>query len=393
MPSPSDLTMRDNGQQDIGQLNTLRGLAIVLMIVNHAGISLVDWRLQEAEPFRAPIFIGSFAPVIFFFTTGFGIGISRRAVDLASFFSTLLKAALLIVADQFLFWKNSVPCGLDFLGFIAFSSVFTTTVALNKRPVRVCTAIIASVLFIRFCVGPWVRLHIFLPPIGEWIVGIRAVSSVSYPLSPWIIYPMLGFVMARRYRAVEGLIKPFLWPWATAVSAFAILIAILLWISDAHFFRWGTMNFAYFILSIGVIYFSIVAAWQLVACCPYAARLLSLRGIASLAAVPIHYALIASIVAAKISPADSLSMLAAFAGIATITIALSRLFASGVQGWVSAMLGRMAWAPFGGLVIVSGVLLWWMPQQSIAVFASFVIGQLSIAALLGIRNGPITALR
>src|SRR5580698_1983080 len=94
-----------NSRTHSAQLDVLRGLAIVLMIVNHVGVSLVDSNQEQLRAVSALIFLGSFAPVLFFFTTGFGIGISRRGAAWVGFGSTLLKAGLLVLADQFMFWK------------------------------------------------------------------------------------------------------------------------------------------------------------------------------------------------------------------------------------------------------------------------------------------------
>src|ERR1700686_2573328 len=118
--------MSDRGRMYCWQLDLLRGMAIVLMIVNHSGVRLLDSEQQQHGFLWALLFLGSFAPVVFFFTTGFGIGIRKRAVTVAEFGSILLKAGLLILADQLMFWEEAIPLGLDFLGFIAFSSVVVT---------------------------------------------------------------------------------------------------------------------------------------------------------------------------------------------------------------------------------------------------------------------------
>jgi uncharacterized membrane protein len=166
------------------QLDVLRGLAIVLMIVNHLGVTVIDPNQARFSAMSALIFLGSFAPVIFFFTTGFGIGVSRRGGTWGGFGSTLLKAGLLILADQFMFWKNGTPWGLDFLGFIGLSSVLVTAVARSKRAVGLCCGLIAALVLIRFGAGPPLRDHFNLSPLSAWLLGVAPLDNVSYPLTP-----------------------------------------------------------------------------------------------------------------------------------------------------------------------------------------------------------------
>jgi hypothetical protein len=77
-----------------------------------------------------------------------------------------------------------------------------------------------------------------------------------------------------------------------AVAAAALAVSGVMFRAHAVFFRWGTMNFAFFVLSIavGIVFFS--AAWQIGARWQRMARFLSVRGIVSFAVVPIHYGLI-----------------------------------------------------------------------------------------------------
>jgi len=372
----------------VEQLDLLRGLAIVLMIVNHAGVRLLDPKLQSAGPLAALVFLGSFAPVLFYLTTGFGVGIGKHSVDLAGFRSALLKAGLLAVADQFLFWKNGEPWGMDFLGFIAFSTVLVTAIRASISPVAVCVALIGSVITLRFGFGPWLARHYQLPGVVVWLVGVEEIDNVIYPFSPWIVYPLLGFVLARGYQGIASSFATLLWSRLDAVAIGALVLAAVLHGAHAIFFRWGTMSFAFFVLSLGVASVCVLAVWWMAVRWPLVSRLLSLRGITSLAAVPIHYALIELFAAWGVAQRGGVPAVALIAALIASSVVLSRAFASGVRRWISESTHAGAWYVLGTVVALCGAVSWLQPRQPHVVFAAFVGGQLAIAALLAARDRP-----
>lgn len=57
------------------ELNVLRGLAAILMIVNHAGVKTSIETEANQSVMNDVLFIGSFTPMLFFFVTGVGLGI------------------------------------------------------------------------------------------------------------------------------------------------------------------------------------------------------------------------------------------------------------------------------------------------------------------------------
>ena len=63
----------------VPELDVLRGIAAVLMILNHAGFRLLSGVDASSSISGAAVFLGGFAPVVFFFATGFGIALSTRA--------------------------------------------------------------------------------------------------------------------------------------------------------------------------------------------------------------------------------------------------------------------------------------------------------------------------
>ncbi len=375
--------MRDHGNNTYSQqLDFLRGIAIVLMIINHVGIRLLNSHEQQQGLLGAIVFFGSFAPVVFFFTTGFGIGIAKRKVTVSGFRSTFLKAALLLLADQMMFWVNAVPLGLDFLGFIAFSSVLVTAVAACKRPQTVCGAVIAVALVLRFGIGPWLHAHQQLHVEVAWLFGVSPIDGISYPFSPWVVYPMLGFLMAYRYTAARDLGKSFLWPWVSAPGIVSLGLTAILYRAHAVFFRWGTVSFAFFVLSIAVISVCILCAWHFWTNRSLLPRLLSLRGISSLAVVPIHFALIEILVALGVTSLSEPNALITMAMLIAVSIFLARSFAVGVNGLVP----NTVVYPLVALVIFSVITIWLISRPFFAIFAAMVIGQLSIAALIAVRD-------
>jgi len=92
------------------------------MVVNHAGLRWLSPRDAESSLSGAMVFLGSLAPVVFFFVTGFGTALSAagrlRPAPLGPLF---LRSALLVVADQFFAWPYRTPWVLDFFSFIGLT--------------------------------------------------------------------------------------------------------------------------------------------------------------------------------------------------------------------------------------------------------------------------------
>src|SRR5206468_1315048 len=199
--------MSERSLKSVEELDLLRGLAIVLMIVNHSGYRFADLQAASRDPLAAVVFLGSFAPVIFFFTTGFGVALARSGpLEWSSFASVLGKAALLLLADHFMFWREGSTGILDFLGFIALSTVLVPAVSASKRSHTWSISLIIAILCLRFAVGPLARHHLDGNSIVlAWLLGATSVPGVSYPLSPWMVYPLLGFLAGRSYVAHAAL--------------------------------------------------------------------------------------------------------------------------------------------------------------------------------------------
>ena len=116
------------------ELDILRGLAALLMIVNHGGYEVLISDLATHGISGFIIFIGSSAPVLFFFIIGVGYGLQSGQKIKPNYWSDVIyKVIILILADQFFFWKRGQLIGLDFLGFIAFSTLVMAGIRVSKK--------------------------------------------------------------------------------------------------------------------------------------------------------------------------------------------------------------------------------------------------------------------
>ncbi len=96
------------------ELDLLRGIAVIQMIVHH---SLLTWfaGVESLANFvGTTLFWVSFAPALFFLTTGMGYGIQGTSSRSASGFGLYRKVGILLVADQFLHWNHGAWIGIDF---------------------------------------------------------------------------------------------------------------------------------------------------------------------------------------------------------------------------------------------------------------------------------------
>ncbi|HZT03168.1 MAG TPA: heparan-alpha-glucosaminide N-acetyltransferase domain-containing protein [Steroidobacteraceae bacterium] len=364
----------------------LRGFAIVMMIVNHLGEKLPAFGYRPGGVLDTLVFLGSFAPAVFYFTTGFGIGVSRDRPDPAAARSMLFKAALLVVADQFMWWKDGEAYGLDFLAFIGLSTVLVTLVAYSKRSVWVACGLAMIALVLRFGLGWWLRDRVQLGGLGAWLVGITPLDRVSYPLSPWIEYPLVGYVLARYYRRQLAAGNPrFSHGWLSVTAAGACVCSGILYHRHAAFFRWGTVSIGYFVLSIAVLAGAILLAWSVHRILPRLARIVSLRGMQSLAVVPIHYGLLALLAIAVPRLAGPPAVCAALLAMIVASMSLSNAFASAVHSLNRRVSPEVAVYLFAGTAVICVALE--LGRASPAMFAAFVAGQLAITGLLSMRAG------
>lgn len=368
------------------ELDRLRGLAAVLMVLSHAGVALLSADRRDVTPFPMLLFAGSFAPVVFYFVTGLGAGIQSGRARLRSWADALIKAAILIAADLLMQWSIGRRWGLDFLGFIGLSVLAIEAVRRTRFPVAWCLAGCIALTLLRFVVGPRLPLdpaQSFGQAVLNWIVGFRVTPGVSYPLSPWMVYPLAGFALGAQIagrrnwiEARRGLVIFALLAVAAAIGLVAMTLAGRGW----SMFRWGTVGLGFFVASFGV----------LAACCAVActgpASLVSLRGVASLAFVPIHYALI-QIAVARVG---AISELAAYLAIviAITALGLALAFAVDAVGRALRRLRHLRIA-IAVLLVLAGIAaamtIICSGARPEAAFASRTAGQIVLCLLFAIR--------
>jgi uncharacterized membrane protein len=376
-------------RQFAAELDVLRGLAAILMIFNHSGFRL----LAPDDVFHSvsalPVFLGGMAPVLFFFATGFGIGLSSgsrlRPLDKLGL---LWKAFLLVLADQFFFWGNGVAWGVDFFSFIAISTVLVSIIARLKSAVWVCCVLIVGVFSLRYLAGEFLQPQIRHYDFAVWLLGVKGIVGISYPLSPWIIYPLLGFVLGSFY----GSVRPHLpqprnrWiQFGVVFTLIFLVVSVAMHHEKAIFFRWGSMTLAYFVLSLSVLFASALLALFIVIRSKRLSAWVSLRGVASFAVIPLHYAMLDGVSHFISLPRSEWSADLLTLAILVVSFITSNRFAAvSSSGWVGAH--RMQVFGFSLVVVIVCVTLALISfnYETVPIEFSRFIGQLFIAILLGL---------
>ena len=318
------------------ELDILRGLAALLMIVNHGGYEVLISDLATHGISGFIIFIGSSAPVLFFFITGVGYGLQSGQKIKPNYWSDVIyKVIILILADQFFFWKRGQLIGLDFLGFIAFSTLVMAGIRVSKKPLLYVIIGFIAVFVLRYLVGPYLdNSDIQVPSLVAWVIGTKELSNISYPLSPWLAYPFLGYIVGvgviqyqknLEFERLSVIVKLLLFSLVPAIGS------LLLWYKGASFFRWGTVSLGFYLYSFAILLVSLAFSLliKLIPSTTFYQHILSLRGVTSLAVVPIHYALI---VLATFMGLKNLNFLMS-AFVITIIVVLSFFFARQVNYW------------------------------------------------------------
>ena len=266
------------------QLDLFRGVAAIFMIVNHSGYQLLKAEASSGGWPAGFVFLGSTAPALFFFATGVGSGFSSGGRERVA--SVSRKIVLLLLADMLLNWSAGTLLGLDFFGFAAVATLVLFLVKRARRPVLVAAFLLVLVVIARFGVVSFVRGSIAEDSVLAFITGIAPVRHVSYPLGPWLAFPLLGFLVGRRWR--RGGVREETWTVSIA-SALLLGASAVLASRGAPVFRWGSVSIAYFLCAVGVVAVVWLVTRWLAKASPSFARSMALRGPASLLIVPLHY--------------------------------------------------------------------------------------------------------
>jgi uncharacterized membrane protein len=367
----------------VAELDLLRGFAAVLMVFNHVGYAVLTPQAATQGVSGAFVFLGSMAPVLFFFATGFGGGLAARP---GTWRSLADKVLLLVLADQFLSWRHGHPLGLDFFAFIAVSMIAARLVLATTRPVAVAAGGIVVVLLLRYGVGP-----LWAPPEGygvlQWLIGAEPHDAVSYPAAPWLVYPLLGVALGVLYRRHAGRVTPGAWTGVASVIVVCAVGSVVLAVRGSSFHRWSSVAGAFFALSVAVLFGFVVASALLTRLAPRAAAALSLGGVASFAVVPLHYAL------ARSSNFGAEHEAAFYLAVATLITLLSFGLSKAFEQAAMALPRWLQDRPLRTVCVVviavaaAASFAWARSGSPIPALAAATLGQLAIGLLFAWRAG------
>lgn len=375
------------------ELDVLRGLAAILMVVNHVGAALAPASLL-AQPVAGELFfIGSFAPVLFFFVTGVGAGIQSSRHPAAGRWLTIgMKVGILFMADLLMQWGRGRLIGLDFLGFIGLSVLVLEVIKTLRFPTIACAAGIGLVSLMRYGVAPLLRSQsLELPWVLDWVVG-NPVELVSYPLSPWMAYPLLGFLIGRSLQRYGRLLSDrptLILLGLTGAGIIPVIGSVLLaQRSEAAFFRWGSVAIGFYIASFAVIAYGLFLAWAI--CRSYllkpAQSFLALRGVASFAIVPIHYLLIDIMTYMGIRVTSVIS----YGVMSSLVIGVAFLLAYQVETLAKKATRIKAqetvWISLTSIVVLLSILTWVGVPNSLLTSLSTTTGQVALCILFLVRS-------
>lgn len=372
----------------------LRGLAAVLMVINHVGYMLTaddalpwvhsasDAGVIHSTPLQWAVLLGAFAPVVFFFITGLGYGIQsgrakpKRLLDLTE------KVLILVLADALMWRTAGYDLGLDFFGFIALSMVVLTAVlkcdARSKREtpaarwltpsVLVAGVALVIVLGLRFVAGPSAERVFGLEP-GGWldivtgrnvpggggpgVVAERVPGSwnlgISFPPIPWLVFPLAGFVLGAWLKAKRDWLRAHRGVFALCMlSGASVCLAgvALLLMRGGELHRWGTISVASVLAAFAVV-------TVLTALCVFVEEkggalrkivdALSLRGIAAFSVVPLHFLMIGLATLFGWQPTTTLTITLATGVILVIAMSLAPRFVPLGQAVAKAATNGAAW--------------------------------------------------
>lgn len=367
-----------NDQQLLSRtLDVFKGLAAVAMVINHSGYALLTNRDANSGWLGLTVFLGSFAPALFFFATGFGAGLRPigKPVDWTSIWK---KSAWLILADQLLIWSGGHSFGMDFFGFIALSVVSMALIQGRRRSNALCIGLIVFLLLIRYPARALIEGVAGHDGFCLWLSGLQGQDGWSYPLSPWLVAPLAGFLSARNAPLVADNWRKLL---AVAVVVTGSLISLILYSKGASFFRWGSVSAAYFVAGVTAVTIAWAIAGWLVRLNSRLEGPLSLRGASVFLVVPIHYGALAIVKALDPQTLTSSNWILGLAGMLILTglaLTLARHLADILRSSSVQVNGALRTVLLCAII----VLAWWSPAFTLVSALACAAAQCMIAARL-----------
>jgi uncharacterized membrane protein len=312
------------------QLDLFRGVAAIFMVVNHAGYQLLGPAANAAGWPGFLVFLTSSAPALFFFATGVGAGMSGAPEGVGS---VLRKVLLLMLADAFMNWGGGGWWGLDFFGFAAIATAVLALIRWSRRAVVVAWVLLLVVVSVRFGLAPMLRDSMATNPVFAFTTGVGYVLGFSYPLCPWLAFPLAGFLVGRSVGGAGLLREPGA---ALVLAVIGFAASFVLVRHGAVAFRWGSVSLAYFLFAVGIVAFGWVCAAGVAARPPRAVDVMKLRGAASLLVVPLHFAALALLARTLPPPWPEGPWLAAAVLMCGVVLVASRGIVAGVGARLSA---------------------------------------------------------
>jgi uncharacterized membrane protein len=213
-------------------LDALRGLAILLMVQDHA----FDWWLRgEFHPTpwgRITEFLGTLAAPLFLFLMGFSLALSiekRLQGDLAApqvALSLLRRGVFLILQGYVVTWLvfyngwNLEEMGaVDVLHCLGLSMLVLIPLALGRSwPLTALASVAAAA--VSLWAGSW-----DLPSwLAAWLTGTSGISY--FPLLPFVVYALVGLALGLLYRQMAGHPRKTRW-FPLALAALGTGIAVM----------------------------------------------------------------------------------------------------------------------------------------------------------------------
>jgi uncharacterized membrane protein len=369
------------------EIDLVRGVAVMMMVINHAGHGLMSQAALASPVGHFWIVFGSFAPVLFFLTTGIGAGVQFARGRPAS--NVAWKVLILVAADAILTVYLRGSIGFDFLAFIGLSTLVCWMLARTRHAVAFSLVGFLVVAGLRFQVGPQLRGNVITDDtqIANVILGVNFVPGISYTLSPWLCFPLLGFcvgwviaILAERDpMQSRRLYKVLLIPGIILLGVGCLAV----W-QHAAFERYGTVSASFFTLAMGVLLATLAICGLVENGRGEASRdwlrWLRTRGVACLAIVPIHYLLVDMLQRSGLAGLEAFEFIILMALLVPLCIYLGRAFERVVPVTVAAWPAGVTYI-LTILIAVTALFLCYKVEIVAVRIWSLFIGQIALCVL------------